>query len=233
MKLKTLSSGSHGNCHLLISETGETLILDCGIDIKKIKQGLNFNLSGVAGCVVSHGHQDHCKATKDLERIGIQTFKPYKTEKPQLFPGDFIIQSFDLSDKNGNFCHTNADGSECPCYGFLIKHPEIGNFLYITDTEYVKWRFKDINHILLGVNYDSDLMDCENTKRNHVLRGHMSIDTACRFVGANDNENLKTVTMCHLSKDNAEPEVFIERMQNTVPVAYVSVADVGTEVYLK
>lgn len=159
--------------------------------------------------------------------------KPYKNGETNARFGDFFIQAFPLSDKNGTFCHTNADGSECPCYGFLIKHPEIGNFLYITDTEYVKWRFKDINHILLGVNYDSNLMDCGNTKRNHVLQGHMSIDTACRFVSANDNENLKTVTMCHLSKDNAEPEVFIERMRNIVPAAHVSVADTGTEVYLK
>lgn len=31
--------------------------------------------------------------------------------------------------------------------------------LYITDCELVKWKFKDINHILLGVNYDKDLID--------------------------------------------------------------------------
>lgn len=39
MILHCLASGSNGNCYLLQSEN-ETLILDCGIDIKKIKKGL-------------------------------------------------------------------------------------------------------------------------------------------------------------------------------------------------
>lgn len=233
MKLKTLSSGSHGNCYILISKTGEKLILDCGIDAKKIKKGLDFDVANVSGCVVSHHHLDHRKSAKDLERLGIPVMKPYETGETKARFGNFQIQAFELTDKNGNFCHTNADGSECSCYGFLIRHKEIGKFLYITDAAYVKWKFQGINHILLGVNYDSDLVDCNDSKRNHILRGHMNIDTACRFINANIGESLKSVVLCHLSADNADPEKFLERIESIAPAANVKIAESGEETKLE
>lgn len=55
MKLKVLSSGSHGNSYILQSPTG-TLLIECGIPYKKILQGLNFDLQEVVGCLISHQH---------------------------------------------------------------------------------------------------------------------------------------------------------------------------------
>ena len=55
MKLKTISSGSHGNCYLLETDA-EKLILDCGLPIKVIKQGLDFDLGGIQGVLISHAH---------------------------------------------------------------------------------------------------------------------------------------------------------------------------------
>lgn len=86
--------------------------------------------------------------------------------------------------------------------------------LYITDCEVVKWKFRDINHILLGVNYDKDLIGRDNTgKANHVFRGHLSIDTACDFVKANYSDSLQNVIMCHLSSENSDSDSFIEKMK--------------------
>ena len=144
------------------------------------------------------------------------------------------IKAIDMTDLQGNWMHTNGDGSECPCYGFLIEHHEIGRMLYITDTELIKWRFKNINHILLGVNYDKNLIDTENRgKANHVYKGHLSIDTACDFVKSNNSDDLQNVIMCHLSKDSAEPDLFIEKMQKVAPQANVYVARKGLEVELR
>lgn len=55
LKLKTLGSGSSGNCYLLSTEN-ETLILDAGLPIKEIKKGLGFDLGGISGVVVTHSH---------------------------------------------------------------------------------------------------------------------------------------------------------------------------------
>lgn len=235
MRLKCIATGSSGNCYTLTSNSGEILILDCGISIKEIKKGLNWNIRNVVGCIVSHVHSDHSKSVKDFEAMGIPVFAPYRSLKPMII-GDYRlkIQTFDLTTVDGRWTHTNADGSECPCYGFLITHPEMGRMLYITDTELIKWRFKDINHILLGVNYDKDLVDKDNDpKTRHVFRGHLSIDTACDFVKANYSDSLQNVIMCHLSSENADSDSFIEKMKKVACGANVDVAERNKEWILR
>ena len=178
MRLHCIATGSTGNCYTLTSESGETLVLDCGIPIKDIKKGLNWDITGVVGAICTHSHQDHSKSVKELTNMGIPVYAPYINSNPMMIGSWFWrIQAFDLTTVDGRWTHTNADRTECPCYGFLITHHEMGKLLYITDTELIKWRFKDINHILLGVNYDKDLVDTDNPKANHVFRGHLSIDT--------------------------------------------------------
>lgn len=228
MKLTCLGSSSAGNCYLLQADSGETLILDCGIPIKEIKKGLDWNIKDVVGVLCTHKHLDHSKSVADIRNMGIRVFNPaLDIFLDAVHFGDFTIRPFDLTTVDGRWTHTNADGTECPCYGFLIAHKEMGKLLYITDTELIKWRFKDINHILLGVNYDKDLVDTDNPKANHVFRGHLSIDTACDFVKANDSDSLQNVIMCHLSSENADKDSFIEKMKNAVNVANVDVAEQG------
>ena len=233
MKLKCLGSGSSGNCYLLSTET-ETLILDCGIPIMEIKKGLNFDLSKVLGCVVTHSHKDHSLSVKDFENMGIPVFKPYENKEPiSLNDWNGTIQVFDLTDKDGKFMHTNADGTECPCYGFLITHPDLGRMLYITDTELVKWRFKDINHILISCNYQKKYIDDENlAKRNHVFRGHMELETVKEFIKANNSDSLQNIILCHLSNDNANPEECKAEVEK-VAKCPVYVARKGLEVELR
>jgi len=235
MKLKCIATGSTGNCYTLTSGSGETLILDCGIPIKDIKKGLNWNIKDVVGVLCTHKHLDHSKSLNDFKAMGIPVFAPYRSLKPMII-GDYKlkIQTFDLTTVDGRWTHTDANGEPCPIYGFLITHKEMGRMLYITDCELIKWKFKDINHILLGVNYDKDLIDNEDSaKVNHVYRGHMSIDTACDFVKANNSKDLQNVIMCHLSKNNADKNLFIEKMKKTVPNVNVDVAEPGKEWLLR
>lgn len=229
MKLKCIATGSTGNCYTLTSNSGETLILDCGIPIKEIKKGLNWNVKDVVGVLCTHKHLDHSKSVNDFKAMGIPICKPYETLLMNQFLANsyFTVRAFDLTTVDGRWTHTNADGTECPCYGFLITHKEMGRLLYITDCEVVKWKFNDINHILLGVNYDKDLVDTDNPKANHVFRGHLSIDTACDFVKANDSDSLQNVIMCHLSSENADKDSFIAKMKNAVNGANVDVAEQG------
>ena len=235
MKLKCIATGSSGNCYTLTSNSGETLILDCGIPIKEIKKGLNWNIMGIQGAVCTHCHSDHSLSLEDLRNIGIDVFYPSVDPNVGVVNfGNFRVQSFDLTTLDGRWTHTNADGTECPCCGFLITHKEMGRMLYITDTNLIKWRFKNINHILLGVNYDKDLIDNEDSaKVNHVYRGHMSIDTACDFVKANNSKSLQNVIMCHLSSENADRDSFVEKMKKVAKNANVDVAAAGKSWELK
>ncbi len=232
MKLKCIATGSTGNCYLLTSDSGETLILDCGMPIKEIKKDLNWNIRNVVGVLCTHKHLDHSKSVKDFEAMGIPICKPYETFLMNQFLANsyFTVRIFDLTTIDGSWTHTDADGTPCPIYGFLITHKEMGRMIYITDCEVIKWRFKDIDHILLGVNYDKDMVDWSNpAKNNHVFRGHLSIDTACDFVKANYSDCLQNVIMCHLSSENADGDSFIEKMKKVAYGANVDVADRNKE----
>lgn len=235
MRLKCLGSSSAGNCYLLTSNSGETLILDCGIPIKEIKKGLDWNIKGIVGVLCTHKHLDHSKSVKDFRQMGIRIYGLYSKAVPMrtMKIGEFTVKPFDLTTIDGSWTHTDANGEPCPIYGFLITHKEMGRMLYITDCEVIKWKFKDINHILLGVNYDKDLVDTDNPKASHVFRGHLSIDTACDFVKANDSDSLQNVIMCHLSSENSDRDSFIEKMKNAVNGANVDVAEADKEWVLK
>ena len=176
---------------------------------------------------------DHSRSLKDFKSMGIPVFAPYEKFEPHFYTkiyGEFEVKDFPLTTADNRWTHTNADGSECPCYGFLITHPEMGRMLYVTDTNLIKWKFKGINHILLGTNYDKDLVNVDNqSKANHVFRGHLSIDTACEFVKSNNSNDLQNVIMCHLSSENADSDSFIEKMKKVAKNANVDVAEPNKE----
>lgn len=193
---------------------------------------------GDKGCdYKSHPPLDHSKSLNDFKAMGIPIYAPYLiphiAHNTTFRKGGFVVQGFDLTTVDGSWTHTDANGEPCPIFGFLITHPEMGKMLYITDCEVIKWKFKSINHILLGVNYDKDLVDTDNQKANHVLRGHLSIDTACDFVRANDSDSLQKVIMCHLSSENSDRDSFIEKMKKVAKNANVDVAVAGKSWDLK
>lgn len=234
MFIRCIGSGSSGNSYALYDDNNKILLLDLGVSAKEIKRAIDFRISDMVGAVVSHGHSDHSKSVEDFEKMGIPVFAPYKSLESMDFDDwQGTIQAIDLTDLNGRWMHTNADGSECPCYGFLITHPDMERLLYITDTELVKWRFKDINHILISCNYQSKYIDCDEAKRNHVLRGHMELETVKEFIKANNSNALRNVILCHLSRDNANADEMVAEVQKVVPQANVCVAERGLEVDLR
>lgn len=222
MKLKVLNSGSSGNCYILENKT-EALIIEAGIAFKEVKIALDFDISKIVGVIVSHIHSDHSKSVNEYEKTGIPVFKPYESEMERQVRkyGEFVIKSFPLV-------------HDVPCFGFLIHHPECGKVLYASDTEYIRYRFKNLNHILVEANYDRNLLaDAEESieKRNHVLSGHMEIGTACEFLRINRNPDLRNVVLLHLSEDNADPNKF-RNMATRILECPVYTADRGQEIII-
>lgn len=233
MKLKVLGSGSSGNCYILDS-ADEALIIEAGMPFKDVKVALNFNVRKIKAVLITHEHGDHYKYHEEYKRAGIPVYEPFKDEKQTLgFDSQFIIRAFPNRSKDGHWFHGNGDGSECPCYGFMIYHPDIGRLVYVTDTECVRWRFKDINHMLVEANYSDDLIEQDAVNRDHVLRGHMSLQTAMGFISTNDNPKLKNVVLIHLSDKNADSADFLQKTKETINYcADVYVAERGLTVNL-
>lgn len=234
MKLKVLGSGSSGNCYIL--ENGEeALIIEAGLPFMKVKKALNFNVMKIKAVLITHIHSDHHFYWFQYARAGIPVFEPFRLDGSNLEfdNSQFRVMAFDNRDKSGRWLHNNSDGSECPCYGFHITHPEIGSLVYATDTEYVRWRFKAVNHILCEANYDMQFVDRDEPNYEHRLRGHMSLDTTLKFISTNDNPALRNVVLIHLSDKSADSALFRQRTEETIKYgADVYVAEKGLEVNL-
>lgn len=221
MKLQIVQTGSIGNCYLLIGET-QTLIIEMGVKFSEVKKALNFDLSKVAGSVVSHSHQDHCKGISDAIKAGIEVYCGKEFESPStkhhnLKPilnslirfkiGEFTVMPFDLK-------------HDVPCLGFLIHHKECGNVVFITDTIYCPYKFENVNNWIIEANYCEDIV----TKRresgtfnafvhDRVIRSHMSIQTCLELLESNDLSKTNNIVLIHLSDSNSDAEQFEEKVK--------------------
>lgn len=234
MKIKCLATGSTGNCYILTASDGTSLILDCGIPIAEIKRGLGYDMTGVVGAVCTHKHLDHARAVKSLDDMLIPVFKPYDgMETMSMLDGYFIVRCFDLTNLSGEWMHTDADGTPCLCYGYIITHPEMGTLVYVTDTELCKYRFNKVNHILVSCNYQKDKINLDDPKTAHVLRGHMELGTVKGMVKANASPELVNVMLCHMSHENAVPEECVAEVEKAAHGAMVVAMERGMEIELK
>ena len=219
LKLKCLATGSSGNCYLLSTEN-ETLILDCGIPIKEIKKGLDFDLSNVVGCVTTHAHSDHNRSVIDIAKLGIPIWQPFVIgdEISRWYFGGFAIRSFSVP-------HDNE-----PCCGLLIECPNGDKFVYATDFEYIKYSFKKmrIQHLLIECNYQNKYVDKSASNREHVLRGHAELQTTLGVVKDNA-DSLKNIILCHISHGNGNPYEMVEEVQKCVKNTNVDFAEKGKE----
>jgi phosphoribosyl 1,2-cyclic phosphodiesterase len=214
--IRVLASSSSGNCYIV--EAGkEKLVLECGIDYKSILKGLNYSIKGVVGCLISHKHSDHCKSFKRvyenfskicaplevLEKFKCANFHKSKiTQHKDTFKiGGFTVMPF-------NCQHTNSDGSECENLGYLIQHKIIGKILFATDTYYLKYKFKDVDHILVECNYSESTIDTLDPRDQRTFKSHMSLETLKTTLNTWDLSKTKTITLIHLSPNNGEPKRF-------------------------
>lgn len=215
MKLITIASGSKGNCYLLETDSG-SLLLEAGIPWKEILKGLNYDLSNVLACLVSHEHQDHSKAINDVLKAGIDVYtskgtaealnvKHYRLNtvksKDQFQIGDFLVLPF----------NTEHDAAEP--LGFLIKYQN-NKLLFATDTFYLRYKFLGLTHIAIECNYvrsvmedmlDQGLVDINRVAR--TMKSHMSLEHLIDFLKANDLSNVQKLYLLHLSDDNSNIDI--------------------------
>lgn len=236
MNLKVIGTGSQGNAYLLETES-EALLIECGVRFDLIKKALNFNLSKVVGCLVTHEHGDHAKSVKDVLNAGIEVFTTDDTHKAlgtfdnhnargidgrSVYKGGFKIMAFDVK-------HDAADPS-----GFLIHHPECGKVLFLTDTFYCPYTFEGLNNIIIEANFSREIMKRKLSEmeflKNRILQSHMSIETCCEFLKVNDTTEVNNVVLIHLSDTNSHEVNFKAQVENVVPGKKVTVASNGMDI---
>lgn len=241
MKLHIINSNSQGNAYILEANNGEALLLECGVTFDRIKKALNFKLSRAVGCLVTHEHQDHCKAVKDVMKAGINVYASKGTHEAMgsngshraktvqqvaLFsPGNpkHLKPEYDVIDA-GRFkvkaFDVKHDAAEP--LGFLINHPECGTVLFLTDSYYCEYKFTGLNNIIIEANYcqkiiDKRVEDGANPKflRDRILTSHMSLDTCKKTLKSYELRNVNNIVLIHLSDGNSDERRFLQEVQET------------------
>lgn len=223
MEIKTLATGSTGNCYLI--DDGKTqLLLELGIRYKEIQQALNYETSKVAAALISHSHKDHCKgvqgaldasmdvymsqATKDEIGIAHNRIRLFQT-KQQFRVGSMVVLPFDVKHDVEN-------------HGFLIQSESGKRLLFASDTYYVRYKFNDLTHLMIEANYSESILAYnENQGYIHpalarrIRASHFSLENVLEFLKANDLSKVEEIHLLHLSSSNSDEEMFKKEVQQT------------------
>lgn len=201
MKLKVLASGSAGNSYLLENDK-ECLVIEAGVSFKELIRHVDHRK--IVGCVVSHEHKDHAAYQGQYQMRGIETFTPYT-----------LKQAKDLSIRFGNFSIVAFDNHHnVPCYGFRIKHNDLGQLVFATDTGWIDYRFKFTNHWLIESNYSEEILDKRVEEgfdpylADRIVKDHMSLETCKDYLSKNDLSKTRNIVLIHLSDNNSNAEEF-------------------------
>lgn len=229
MKLTCLGSESLGNSYILNAGT-DILLIEAGIRIQEVKKALNFDLSKVVGCIITHQHGDHCKYLKDYVKEGIDIWAHDSVFDKVQYHGH---RAMDFGDQGAAYIGYftiipfAVPHGDVHCYGFLISHPTSGKIMFVTDAAHVPYQFKGLSHILIEANYSDEAM-----VNDHGYGRHMALDTVLSFLRANDLTQVRNVALLHLSASNSDSKQFITEVQAVAPHAVVTVADKGVEIDL-
>ena len=236
MKLKVIGTGSKGNAYLLENEE-EALLIECGVNISEIKKAVDFNISKIVGCVVTHEHNDHAKSIKEVIGCSISVYATKGTFEAKKIA--FISKARVVETVNeftiGNFkilpFKINHDAAEP--VGFLINHNDCGKVLFLTDTFYSNYTFKNLNNIIIEANYSKEIIkeklaDKEFLK-DRIFKSHMSLETCLEFLEANDLSKVNNIVLIHLSDGNSNEIQFKDAVEKQTGKKVV-VASNGMEI---
>lgn len=227
------ASSSGGNLYT-VRDSGKTLAIECGVRFKTLQRALGFSLSSVSGVLVSHNHQDHAASIQDVLRAGAACYMSGGTAEALGVRGHHRVHQLRALEQvrvDGwtvlpfGIVH---DGAEP--LGFLIVGPSREKLLYVTDTAYCPYRFKDLNVIAIEANYSLEIIR-QNvaagaiplSHKNRVLRSHMSIERVLDMLRANDLSEVREIHLLHLSDGNSDAEAFrLQVQQATGKPVYVA-----------
>lgn len=240
MILRCAGTGSNGNSYALISDSGQILLIECGVNWKKTMRMIGYQISNVVGCIASHAHKDHIKEYKKVLENWIPIYTNDETvEGFEMVTGELLKG---LSEKKWFQCGEfkimgfYVPHDDCPNFGYLVQHEEMGRLLYMTDMEFSPYSFKNlrVQHLLIEANYIEDLVNREAENYSHQIRGHCSLDTCRGIVETNKTPDLRTVTLIHLSDKVCDPDRVLEEIKAVAgDRVEVNVAVPGLEVELK
>lgn len=230
MTLQILGSNSEGNGYILKGEK-ESLLIECGINIKKIKAALDYNISNVAA-IVTHLHGDHAKSLKAVLDAGITVYASKETFEAKGVVNHHRAKQMESGKTymvNGFKVNPFPVHHDVPTFGFLIEHPEMGRVLFLTDTYFTDYTFPGLNNIIIECNHDTEILEANTDKRflrERIIQSHMNIETCKKTLLANDLSKVNNIVLIHLSEKNSDSQAFKKEIK-AITGSTVNIATAG------
>ena len=227
MKVKTIASGSKGNCSIVLCNN-TNIIIDMGISYLTLKRSLEENslsFEQFAGILITHSHKDHINGLKSLiKHTNLTVYIPEKMypDLEEIVPPHrckFIEDKFEIQDVEVELIHTSHDAPFS--VGYIISFDN-KSLVYVTDTGYInrKYLAKMVNMDIYVIEANHDeimLMDGPYPRflKERVIsdKGHLSNKTTAKYLKKIIGKNTKCIILAHLSEKNNTEEKALEAVR--------------------
>lgn len=226
---QSLASGSSGNCYY-IGTINRGLLIDAGISARTIKrrlEAIGVTLDSLWGILITHDHADHVRGVGTLaERYQIPVYTTQMvhmgmdrnyglTPKVGAANRRFVekMKQFDIADFKVMAFPVPHDSTDC--VGYAVEYNGV-RFCIATDvgeaTQLIQEQIAMADYLVIEANHDKLLLargPYPQRLKDRIAspRGHLSNDNCANLLAKNLSSRLKHVYLCHLSKENNQPNV--------------------------
>lgn len=223
MKYMSIASGSSGNASYIGTDS-TSLILDVGISMKRIEEGLkNVGVSGkeVDGILLTHEHSDHIKSLGVMARKygipiyatygtldGLMTVKSLGTFDYNLFKPIKNNESFEIGDIKINAHSVSHDAADPVCYSFESNGHKmsVATDMGIYDEDIVDF-LTNSEALLIEANHDIRMLEVGPYPfmlKQRILseKGHLCNEASGGLIKRLLNDKIKYIALGHLSEKN-------------------------------
>ena len=252
MRFVSFSSGSCGNCSLLLGP-GSGILIDAGVGIRRIKkelEALHLDYGCISAILVTHDHGDHIRSLGSFcKRVCAPVWTtptlhdalirhPFTRDwvgpcRQDLQAGVWnpVTQDFDVQ-----YFVVPHDATQC--IGFAIRcQQEL--FVLMTDMghtteEALQWASL-ASTVVIESNYDMDMLvggDYPQVLKDRISHGigHLSNGACAEALPKILHPGLRNIFLCHLSGNNNTPELAYESARRALEDAGVEAGSISLRV---
>lgn len=215
MRFTKYYSSSRGNLYT-VAINGKRILLECGVTWKRLTKALDYKMSDIAFCLLTHDHKDHSKVVEEVMKAGIDVYASAGTL------GALGVENNRRAKLVEDKAHIQLDGigiiaialnhDALEPLGFVIWEQETSEYLlFVPDTSHITQRFNlSFSIIAIECSYDKDILqqrvdnkEINETLAKRLLTSHMEKRVAIKYIAEFcDLSRCREIHLLHMSGDN-------------------------------
>lgn len=216
MQINVLASSSLGNAYI-VSDGETSILLEAGIPYRAMQEKSDFKINECVACFVSHEHQDHARAVKDLLGSAIDVYALPETLAALGVSEHHRVHSVEplkLISLNTFDVMPITMYHDCPCVGYMVYSTKTKERLFFaTDTYKITVNPQGVDYLIFEINYQKEIVNrlvneglMEASIRARLLFSHYELSKALNWLKRIDKSRLKRIYVAHLSNGHSHAE---------------------------